>query len=191
MPRRPRDGAECFAEDWRERTGVIDELGEVLGDCGDIKTEHWDRLRGLLRSEGWREALRIRGLIEDLPGLSRMIRRPQAALCRARSANSCRPAAATASSAPARRAANRAAPGARPAGETRSVHRADRIARMLPAEALMLGHPRLRLVWHARPRRAHPAVLRGRRPPARDPAAPAPPSAIPRPADAASRPGRC
>jgi uncharacterized protein with von Willebrand factor type A (vWA) domain len=35
-------------------------------------------------------------------------------------------------------------------GETRGIHRADRIARMLPAEAMLLGHPRLRLVWHAR-----------------------------------------
>jgi uncharacterized protein with von Willebrand factor type A (vWA) domain len=35
-------------------------------------------------------------------------------------------------------------------GETRGVRRSDRIARMLPAEAMLLGHPRLRLVWHAR-----------------------------------------
>jgi len=30
------------------------------------------------------------------------------------------------------------------------VQRSGRIARMLPAEAMLLGHPRLRLVWHAR-----------------------------------------
>ena len=30
------------------------------------------------------------------------------------------------------------------------MRRSDRIARMLPAEAMLLGHPRLRLVWHAR-----------------------------------------
>ena len=145
-----RMALECFAEDWRERTGVIDELGEVLGDCGDIKTEHWDRLRGLLRSEGWREALRIRGLIEDLPGLSRMIRRLGRAVpgeereqlpaggsdCEQRA------------SAP--RCESRSTRVPDLPGETRGVHRADRIARMLPAEALMLGHPRLRLVWHAR-----------------------------------------
>jgi uncharacterized protein with von Willebrand factor type A (vWA) domain len=35
-------------------------------------------------------------------------------------------------------------------GETRGVHRSGRIARMLPAETMLLGHPRLRLVWHAR-----------------------------------------
>lgn len=35
-------------------------------------------------------------------------------------------------------------------GETRGIRRSDRIARMLPAEAMLLGHPRLRLVWHAR-----------------------------------------
>ena len=35
-------------------------------------------------------------------------------------------------------------------GETRGIHRSDRIARMLPSEAMLLGHPRLRLLWHAR-----------------------------------------
>jgi hypothetical protein len=35
-------------------------------------------------------------------------------------------------------------------GETRGVRGSSRIARMLPAEAMVLNHPRLRLVWHAR-----------------------------------------
>jgi uncharacterized protein with von Willebrand factor type A (vWA) domain len=35
-------------------------------------------------------------------------------------------------------------------GETRGVTRSSRVARMLPQEAMLLAHPRLRLVWHAR-----------------------------------------
>jgi uncharacterized protein with von Willebrand factor type A (vWA) domain len=35
-------------------------------------------------------------------------------------------------------------------GETRGVRRSARVARMLPQEAMLLAHPRLRLVWHAR-----------------------------------------
>ena len=34
-------------------------------------------------------------------------------------------------------------------GETRGVYRSGRIARMLPAETMLLTHRRLRLVWHA------------------------------------------
>ncbi|MEZ5609300.1 MAG: VWA domain-containing protein [Rhodocyclaceae bacterium] len=141
---------ECFAEDWRERTGMIDELGEVLGDPGDIKTEHWDRLRGLLRSEGWREALRIRRLIEDLPGLARLIR----GLGRSAPGEEFEDAPADGSAqeqiTEAPRAETRVTRVPELPGETRGVHRSDRIARMLPSEALLLGHPRLRLVWHAR-----------------------------------------
>jgi uncharacterized protein with von Willebrand factor type A (vWA) domain len=35
-------------------------------------------------------------------------------------------------------------------GQTRGIHRSDRIARMLPSETMLLSHPRLRLLWHAR-----------------------------------------
>src|SRR5690606_26976630 len=35
-------------------------------------------------------------------------------------------------------------------GETRGIERSDELARMLPSEASLLRHPRLRLLWHAR-----------------------------------------
>ena len=43
------------------------------------------------------------------------------------------------------------------AGETRGIERSGSVARMLPAEATMLGHSQLRLLWHAR--RAERALL--------------------------------
>ena len=42
-------------------------------------------------------------------------------------------------------------------GETRGIERSGSVARMLPVEAAMLGHPQLRLLWHAR--RAERALL--------------------------------
>ncbi|MEG0323738.1 MAG: hypothetical protein RR619_07055, partial [Raoultibacter sp.] len=42
-------------------------------------------------------------------------------------------------------------------GEVRGLERSGEITRMLPAEALMLGHPQLRMLWHAR--RAERALL--------------------------------
>ena len=41
--------------------------------------------------------------------------------------------------------------------EARGIERSGEIGRMLPAEAMMLGHPQLRLLWHAR--RAERALL--------------------------------
>ena len=141
---------EAFADDWRERTALVDALTEVLGDLGELKNMRWDVVRGLLRSEGWQTALRIRRLIEDLPGLSALI----AGLGRDRDCTAQAEESSTGNQAPqplpVPRMAQRRLRVPDLPGETRGVQRADRIARMLPAEAMLLGHPRLRLVWHAR-----------------------------------------
>lgn len=146
-----RMAIEAFSDDWRERCGQLDELIEVFGLLPDDgKNTNWDQLRGLLRSTGWQEVLRIRRLLARLPELARLIQ----SLGRTRSTNM--PdwdhlvpveieEEATASQ-PERRSVH--IPDM--PGETRGVRRSDRIARMLPAEAMLLGHPKLRLVWHAR-----------------------------------------
>lgn len=142
---------DAFAADWKERCGQIDELVDVFGMLpeGD-QSLRWDMICGQLRSEGWQEVLRIRRLLERLPELGRLIRQ----LGRSRQTDE-----------PERRS-QRTVPVMERAlaqhpqphavhvpdlpGETRGIKRSDRIARMLPAEAMLLGHPRLRLVWHAR-----------------------------------------
>ncbi|MBK6402973.1 MAG: VWA domain-containing protein [Rhodocyclaceae bacterium] len=142
---------EAFAGDWRERCGQFDELIEVFGLLPDDgKNTHWDQLRGLLRSAGWREVLRIRRLLERLPELAKLI----AGLGRARRTDEDDPS--RQQTVEVIEQATALLPIARSQhipdmpGETRGVRRSDRIARMLPAEAMLLGHPRLRLVWHAR-----------------------------------------
>ncbi len=148
----------AFEADWRDRSGQIQELVEVLGDAEEwIKHCHWDILRGVLRSEAWDEMLRIRRFIERLPELSAIIRK----LGRAQAATDTETSMATmAQMVPgqaglARQASSQAVPDL--PGQTRGVHRSDRVSRMLPAEAVLLRHPRLRLVWHAR--RAERALL--------------------------------
>jgi uncharacterized protein with von Willebrand factor type A (vWA) domain len=142
---------EGFAEEWQEHCDQIDELVAVFGMVpDDCKHSRWDQVRGLLHSSGWQEVLRIRRLLESLPDLSRIIRE----LGRSRPSEQ----ADTASQAIvevvdqviAQRAESRTVRVPDMPGETRGIHRSDRIARMLPAEAMLLGHPRLRLVWHAR-----------------------------------------
>ncbi|MBU1236056.1 MAG: VWA domain-containing protein [Gammaproteobacteria bacterium] len=141
----------AFRDDWAERCGEIDELVEVFGNVGELcKNNDWDMLRGLLKSGGWQEMMRIRRLMERLPDLAGCIRR----LGRARATEE--PDAARHSEVQAMMQADR--PVARPRrlrvpdypGETRGVHRSGRVPRMVPAEAVLLLHPRLRLVWHAR-----------------------------------------
>jgi len=142
---------DAFAADWKERSGQIDELVDVLGSLGDLlKNTRWDLLRGLLKSSGWQQVVRIRRLIERLPELARLVRQ----LGRARQTEipdeSHQLTVQVMHQASAPRLDRRTTRVPDLPGETRGVHRSSRIARMLPAEAMLLTHPRLRLVWHAR-----------------------------------------
>jgi uncharacterized protein with von Willebrand factor type A (vWA) domain len=142
---------EALGADWRDRQGMMDELTEIFGELGDLpKHTRWDLLRGLLKSEGWQEVVRIRRLLERLPELARAIRR----LGRARQGEEWDPAGRAPepvlAPATALREKRRTQRVPELPGETRGVSRSGRIARMLPAEAMLLAHPRLRLVWHVR-----------------------------------------
>lgn len=141
----------ALAADWQDRRGELDELTEVFGDFGDApKNDRWDMLRGLLRSEAWQEVRRIRRRLEALPELGRLIR----SLGRHRDSALADPAsrqtARVLQAATARSTRSRSVRIPELPGETESIYRAGRVARMLPAEAMLLCHPRLRLVWHAR-----------------------------------------
>ena len=142
---------EAFAAEWQRHCGEIDELVEVFGLVPD-DSEHarWDRVRGLLQSSGWQEVLRIRRLIEKLPELAQVIRELGRARPATQSAPELQQLVEVTAEATALRPETRTVRVPDMPGETRAVHRSDRIARMLPAEAMLLGHPRLRLVWHAR-----------------------------------------
>jgi len=141
----------AFASEWQERSGLMDELTQVFGLLPeDAKNNRWDALRGLLQSGGWQEVLRIHRLLEHLPGLTRIVRE----LGRSRAtdepdARSQTPVQVM-DQAIAHQEQSRTVQVPDMPGETRGIHRSDRIARMLPAEALLLGHPKLRLLWHAR-----------------------------------------
>jgi uncharacterized protein with von Willebrand factor type A (vWA) domain len=140
-----------FAEEWQERQGLVEKLVEVFGAAGDLlKNVNWDQLRGLLASEGWQSIVRIRSLIATLPELSALLAR----LGRTRPADD-----ADASSAldeqaedesTAVRTRTRITHIPEMPGATRGVCRSGRIARMLPSETMLLTHPHLRFVWHAR-----------------------------------------
>jgi len=142
---------EALGADWRSRQDMVSELTEIFGELGDLpKHTRWDLLQGVLKSQGWQDVVRIRRLLERLPELARAIRR----LGRARqgeewNARGRQPETAM-EPATALRERRRTVTVPELPGETRGVTRSGRFARMLPAEAMLLAHPRLRLVWHAR-----------------------------------------
>jgi uncharacterized protein with von Willebrand factor type A (vWA) domain len=141
----------AFAGDWQERRDLIEEFEAVFGDAGDIlKNTNWDLLRGLLRSEGWQEIVRIRRLIEALPELASLIRQLGRAQPAADPRESNQRELQLMEQSTASRYSIRVTRVPEMPGETRSVYRSGRIARMLPSETMLLTHRRLRLVWHAR-----------------------------------------
>lgn len=140
----------AFAEDWQERRGLLDELEAVFGTTGHVlKNTHWDQLRGLLASDGWQEVVRIRRLLEALPGLSDVLRRLGRTQPAAVEDESHRLDLQPTEQATAWCARVIVTHVPEMPGETRGVYRSGRIARMLPAETMQLTHRRLRLLWHA------------------------------------------
>jgi len=143
--------ADAFAAEWRATTGEMDELMFVFGALGDtLKGERWALVKGLLHSEGWRELVRIRKRLEAMPELRAAIR----ALGRARETEELddreRPEVEVLEKARGFSLHPREQRIPEVPAETRGVQRSGRIARMLPSEAALLRHPRLRLVWFAR-----------------------------------------
>jgi len=141
---------EAFADEWQERRGLLAELEAVFGATGDmLKNTNWDLLRGLLRGDGWQEVLRIRRLLERLPELASLIRHLGRAQPVDETDDSRRLDLQSMEQSTAPRSSIRLTRVPEMPGDTRGIYRSGRIARMLPSEAMLLTHRRLRLVWHA------------------------------------------
>jgi uncharacterized protein with von Willebrand factor type A (vWA) domain len=114
----------------------------------------WDMSTGVLKQTGWLDILRLRDLIEKLPQLREIVQ----SLGRLHTSND-GPSIAETILVPVRRLEEERREVRTPhvPSETRGVERSADISRMLPAEAALLGHPKLRLLWHAR--RAERALL--------------------------------
>ncbi len=141
----------AFADEWTQRSGEMDDLLHVFGMLPqDSQSLRWDVLQGLLQSGGWQEVLRMHRLLEALPELRRILR----TLGRSRATELPDPR--TQTLAPQEVLSQQQVAREQTVrvpdmpGQTQGIHRADRIARMLPSESLLLGYPKLRLLWHAR-----------------------------------------
>lgn len=132
---------------WGERVRMWAEIADVFGDLGEMMGRGWDMSCGVLRQTGWLDVLRLRKLIEQLPQLREIVR----ALGRLQLAQG-EESIAEKILVPVRRVEEERREVRTPLipAEMRGLERSGEITRMLPVEALMLGHPKLRMLWRAR-----------------------------------------
>ncbi|NVJ17652.1 VWA domain-containing protein [Myxococcus sp. AM010] len=139
---------------WGERTRAWAEIADVFGDLGELMGRGWDLSLGVLRHTGWMDLVRLRELVAQLPQLTEVVR----SLGRLHASDAEETVSETIF-VPMRRLEEERRETWTPhiPAETRGIERSGELARMLPAEAVNLGHPKLRYLWHAR--RAERALL--------------------------------
>jgi uncharacterized protein with von Willebrand factor type A (vWA) domain len=132
---------------WGERARAWADIADVFGDLGEMMGRGWDMSCGVLRHTGWLDLIHLRKLLEQLPQL-RDIVRALGRLHVAKEGESI----AEKILVPVRRIEEERREVRTPLipAEMRGLERSGEIARMLPVEAMMLGHPKLRMLWHAR-----------------------------------------
>ncbi len=132
-----------LAANWHEISTTFDELGGFLG-------KGWDLSQGALASQGWREIIRYRKLVKQLPQIQQLI----ATLGRMRDIAGADPRQSVTEQviAPLQRVTDHKEDVISPlaVNETGGIQRSDDIARMLPGELALLGHPKLNMLWHAK-----------------------------------------
>lgn len=136
-----------FIAVWEERSRMWTEIADVFGDLDQMMARGWDMSCGVLHHTGWLDLLRLRKLIEELPQLRKIVH----ALGRLH-VSADEESIAERVLVPVRRLEEerREVPTPLIPAEMRGLERSSEITRMLPVEALMLGHPKLRMLWHAR-----------------------------------------
>ena len=151
---RPRDADPTLIRTWEERVRLWAAIAEIFDDLGEMLGRGWDLTLGVLHRTGWRDVLRLRELVEQLPQLRDIVR----SLGRLHDSETAESVAERVFT-PMRRLEEERLEIRTPLvpADTRGVERSDSVARMLPVEAAMLGHPKLKLLWHAR--RAEQALL--------------------------------
>ncbi|WP_230470298.1 VWA domain-containing protein [Lujinxingia vulgaris] len=133
---------------WAERTAAYKQVLEVFGSLSGILGRGMDYARGLVRSQGWSDIVRLRALMEQLPQLQELI----ATLGRMHISDDDSPPVMETIFESIRHGRVDEVEVRTPLApmETRGVRRSNDLSRLLPAEALNLAHPRLRTLFYAR-----------------------------------------
>lgn len=134
--------------EWQERVQIYRRVAEIFGDLGQAVGLGWDLTSGVLHHHGWFEIARLAKLLEKATELKDIVR----ALGRMQERDDEEETVLETITKPMGRAQDewRDILDPRVPAETRGVTLSDDVSRMLPAEAALLGHPTLKLLWHAR-----------------------------------------
>ncbi len=131
-----------LSRQWHELEPLFSELSELLG-------QGWDLTQGLLASQQWRDIIRYRKLVQQLPWLEQVV----AALGRLQESHSEQQQALTEQIfEPVKRLIEQEVEikTVHAVSEMSGIRRSDDISRLLPSELVQLGHPQLNLLWHAK-----------------------------------------
>jgi len=148
--------SEQFLQGWQERARIWHELAEVFDELGSLLGRGWDLSQGVLASQGWLEMVRLRKLLEQIPQLKELVR--TLGKMQISTEEDAMPVTEQLFE-PVKRLIEELKEIQSPLApmETRGITRSDDISRMLPSELVFLGHPQLKMLWHAR--RAEKALL--------------------------------
>lgn len=136
-----------LVKNWGERARMWASLSSVFGELGDLMGRGWDFSRAMLKHTGWLNTVRLKELVERIPQLKEIIK----SLGRLQLSDSGE-SVSEKILVPIRRMEEERREIRTPhvPAEMRGIERSGEISRMLPVEASMLGHPKLRFLWHAR-----------------------------------------
>ena len=137
-----------LSAEWAHRIRIWSDLEGLYGSLGRMLGIGWDLTQSVLQHEGWFDAARLRARLESSKDLAHLIRR----LGRLKPRVSGKPLAIQSMIQSLSRVEEERSASFTPfvVGETRGIDRSDDIARMLPCEAVLLGHPVLKWHWHAK-----------------------------------------
>jgi uncharacterized protein with von Willebrand factor type A (vWA) domain len=138
---------------WQERSELWWKLFEVFSDLQLVASIGFDLSKGFLQSHGWLNIVKLRELLGKLPQLQDVIR----SLGRLKETDGEPILQTIIETVRQSYQVDIEVPTPLIPMETKGITRSDSISRMLPQEAILLGHPILKKFWHAK--RAEHALI--------------------------------
>ena len=132
-----------LSENWNELADTFSELSGLLG-------RGWDLTQGVIASQGWRDIIRYRKLIKQIPELKALVK--TLGRLKAISGDGKTESVSEKIFNPIKRMVKDEdeTMTLRAVMETGGIDRSDELSRMLPSELALLGHPKLNILWHAK-----------------------------------------
>jgi len=144
------EATEQLEKNWQELAASWHQLSSTYSEFNTLLGKGWDLSQGLLAAEGWRDIIRYRKLIKQLPELTQLI----ATLGRLREIVGEQQLSSISEQVfnPILRQIHepRETWTDKASMETGGIVLSDDLSRILPSELVLLGHPKLKMLWYAK-----------------------------------------